>query len=124
MTATARYRRRGNRRTSAPDGYTIMFSTSSGAVDPRDVYRKLPFNTLRELVPVGQVVSQSNVLVAHPAVPVKTVQELVAYARARPGELNSVRAATRAPIIWPANCSAMLAKVNIVHVPSRACRRR
>jgi len=66
---------------AAPDGYTIMFSTSALSIR-ESVYRQLPFNTLRDFAPVGQVVSQSNVLVAHPGVPVKSVQELIAYARA------------------------------------------
>src|SRR5690348_15596703 len=65
---------------AAPDGYTVMFTTSALAV--RDsVYTKLPYNTMRDFSPVTQVVSQSNVLVVHPSLPVKSVRELVAYAK-------------------------------------------
>ena len=101
---------------SAPDGYTIMFSTSALSIR-ESVYRKLPFNTLRDFVPVGQVVSQSNVLVAHPGVPVKSVQELVAYARARPGELNYGSSGNASSNHLAGELFRMLAKVDIVHVP-------
>ena len=101
---------------AAPDGYTIMFSTSALSIR-ESVYRKLPFNTLRDFVPVGQVVSQSNILVAHPAVPVKNVQELIAYARARPGELNYGSSGNASSNHLAGELFRLLAKVNIVHVP-------
>jgi tripartite-type tricarboxylate transporter receptor subunit TctC len=72
---------------AVPDGYTIMFTTSALAV--RDsLYANLPYNTLRDFQPVTQVLTQSNVLVVHPSVPAKTVKELIAYAKTRPGQLN------------------------------------
>ena len=101
---------------SAPDGYTVMFSTSALSIR-ESVYRKLPFSTLRDFVPVGQVVSQSNVLVAHPGVPVKSVQELIAYARARPGELNYGSSGNASSNHLAGELFKLLAKVNIVHVP-------
>ena len=101
---------------AAPDGYTIMFSTSALSIR-ESVYSKLPFNTLRDFVPVGQVVSQSNVLVAHPAVPVKSVQDLVAYARARPGELNYGSSGNASSNHLAGELFKLLARVNIVHVP-------
>jgi len=70
-----------------PDGYTIMFTTSALAVR-ESLYSKLPYNTLRDFQPVTQVLSQSNVLVVHPSIPVRNAQELIAYAKARPGQLN------------------------------------
>ncbi len=101
---------------SAPDGYTIMFSTSALSIR-ESVYRKLPFNTLRDFIPVGQVVSQSNVLVAHPGVPVKSVQELVAYAKARPGTLNYGSSGNASSNHLAGELFKLLAKVDIVHVP-------
>ena len=73
--------------TSAADGYTLMFTTSALAVR-EVVYRNLPFNTLRDFQPVSQAVTQSNVLVAHPFVAAKNMQERVALAKAKPGQLN------------------------------------
>ena len=101
---------------AAPDGYTIMFSTSALSIR-ESVYRQLPFNTLRDFAPVGQVVSQSNVLVAHPAVPVKSVQELIAYARARPGELNYGSSGNASSNHLAGELFQLLTKVNFVHVP-------
>jgi len=69
------------------DGYTVLFTTSALVVR-ESVYRKLSYSTLRDFMPVTQVLSQSNLLVVHPSVPARTVQELVALAKARPGELN------------------------------------
>ena len=101
---------------AAPDGYTIMFSTSALSIR-ESVYRQLPFNTLRDFAPVGQVVSQSNVLVAHPGVPVKSVQELIAYARARPGELNYGSSGNASSNHLAGELFKLLTKVNFVHVP-------
>src|SRR6185369_11662150 len=57
-----------------PDGYTVML-TSAAITARESVYRNLPYKTLRDFVPVSEVVSQSNVLVVHPAVPARSVQE-------------------------------------------------
>jgi tripartite-type tricarboxylate transporter receptor subunit TctC len=70
-----------------PDGYTIAISTvGTYAVNPH-LY-KLPFDVLKDLAPIIQVSSSPGVLIVHPSVPVKSVKELVALARARPGQLN------------------------------------
>jgi tripartite-type tricarboxylate transporter receptor subunit TctC len=71
---------------SPPDGYTFLFTSSSLAI-ARSAYRKLPYDALRDLEPVTQISSRGNVLVVHPSLPVKSVKELVALARARPSEL-------------------------------------
>ena len=73
---------------SAPDGYTLIVnSVGPIAVNPT-LYPKLPYNPLTELVPIVQIADVPNVLVVHPSVPAKTVDEFVAYARANPGKLN------------------------------------
>ena len=100
----------------APDGYTVMFATSALSIR-ESVYRKLPFDTLRDFVAVTQVVSQSNILVAHPAVPVKSVQELVAYARAKPGALNYGSSGNASSNHLAGELFKLLAKVDVVHVP-------
>jgi len=70
-----------------PDGYTVLFCSSSLAI-ARSAYRKLPYDALRDLEPVTQISSRGNVLVVHPSLPVGTVRELIAYARARPDQLS------------------------------------
>lgn len=72
---------------SPPDGYTIVIATvGTWAVNPH-LY-KLPFDVLKDFTPVTQVSTSPGVLVVHPSVPAKSVKELVALARARPGQLN------------------------------------
>jgi len=70
-----------------PDGYTILQNTNGQAISPA-IYRTLPFDTLRDFIPVTQLVATSTVLVANPKLPAKSVQELIALAKAQPGKLN------------------------------------
>src|SRR5689334_1653857 len=70
-----------------PDGYTILQNTNGQAISPA-IYRTLPFDTLKDFIPVTQLVATSTVLVANPKLPARTVQELIALAKAQPGKLN------------------------------------
>src|SRR5690348_5540327 len=72
---------------SPPDGYTILQNTNGQAISPA-IYRTLPFDTLKDFIPVTQLVTTSTVLVANPKLPAKTVQELIALAKSQPGKLN------------------------------------
>jgi len=72
---------------SPPDGYTILQNTNGQAISPA-IYRTLPFDTLKDFIPVTQLVATSTVLVANPKLPAKTVQELIAHAKTHPGKLN------------------------------------
>ncbi len=70
------------------DGYTLIVNTvGPTAVNPA-LYAKLPYNPLTDLVPIVQIVDVPNVLVLHPAIPARTIEEFVAYAKANPGKLN------------------------------------
>ena len=72
---------------SAPDGYTLLMSSPAIAIN-MSLYRKLPFDTTRDLTAIAIVSQTPNLLVVHPSVPARSVKELVALARARPGVLN------------------------------------
>lgn len=72
---------------SAPDGYTLLMSSPAVAIN-MSLYRKLPFDTTRDLAAIAVFSQTPNLLVVHPSLPVRTVKELVALARARPGALN------------------------------------
>src|SRR6476660_6090639 len=72
---------------SPPDGYTILQNTNGQAISPA-IYKSLPFDALKDFIPVTQLVATSTVLVANPKVPAKNVQELIALAKAHPGKLN------------------------------------
>jgi tripartite-type tricarboxylate transporter receptor subunit TctC len=72
---------------SAPDGYTLLFNTNGQAISPA-LYRKLPFDPVRDFAPVTQLTGSSQVLVTSPKLPAATVKELIALAKAQPGKLN------------------------------------
>jgi tripartite-type tricarboxylate transporter receptor subunit TctC len=99
-----------------PDGYTLMLSTS--AVIAREaVYRTLPFNTLRDFTPITQLVYQANVLSVTAALPAQNVKELIAQAKARPGQLNYGSGGNGTSNHLAGELFKHLAGVNIVHVP-------
>lgn len=103
---------------SAGDGYTLMFSTSALAIR-ESVSRKLPYSTLRDFQPVTQALAQSNVLLVYPALPAKSVRELIAYAKARPGELNYASSGSGTSNHLAAELFRLLAGIQVVHVPYR-----
>ncbi len=73
---------------SAPDGYTLLLvDKTTIALNPA-LYSKLPYDPARDLIAIINMTASSSVLVAHPAVPANTLQELIALARAKPGEVN------------------------------------
>ena len=100
-----------------PDGYTINFgSTSSLAVSP-NLYPKLSYDLMRDVAPVMQVATASFMLAAHPSAPVKNMRELIALARARPGQLNYASSGTGSSLHLLGEYLKYLAKIDLVHVP-------
>lgn len=73
---------------AAPDGYTLLISPAALAINP-SMYARMPFNTRRDFAPISLVSETGNVLVVHPSVPARSVKELIALARKRPGSLVS-----------------------------------
>jgi tripartite-type tricarboxylate transporter receptor subunit TctC len=72
---------------AAPDGYTLLMAPSTLALNAV-MHKKIPYDSVRDFAPITQVASLSNVLLVHPAVPAKTLQELIALAKQKPGELS------------------------------------
>jgi tripartite-type tricarboxylate transporter receptor subunit TctC len=70
-----------------PDGYTLLMCVSTLATNPV-IYRKVPYNALTDFAPITRVLTASNILVVHPSLPPRTVKELIAFAKARPEQLN------------------------------------
>jgi tripartite-type tricarboxylate transporter receptor subunit TctC len=70
-----------------PDGYTLLYTTPSHTINPA-IYKKLPFDTEKDVIPVALVAAAPELLVAHPAAPFNTFAEFIAYAKANPGKLN------------------------------------
>ena len=71
---------------SPPDGYTILITQTSLAINP-SIFPKIPYNALRDLAPITQIVDGPNVLSVHPSVPARSVKQLIALARAKPNAL-------------------------------------
>jgi len=101
---------------SAPDGYTLLMATSSThSIGP--VLQKLPYDPLKDFAPITHVANVPNVLVVSPVLPVASVQELIAYAKARPGQLNFASSGVGTIVHLNGELFKMLAGVDLVHVP-------
>jgi tripartite-type tricarboxylate transporter receptor subunit TctC len=72
---------------ASPDGYTLLLVSASNAIN-ESLYDRLNFSLIRDLAPVAGISREANVLVANPSLPIKTVPEFIAYARANPGRIN------------------------------------
>jgi tripartite-type tricarboxylate transporter receptor subunit TctC len=101
---------------SPPDGYTLLINNVSLAVNVT-LYPKLPYDTLKDLEPVSLVGRQPNILVVHPSLPVKTVKELIALARAKPGQLAYGSGGIGSSSHLSAELLKLITKVDLVHVP-------
>jgi tripartite-type tricarboxylate transporter receptor subunit TctC len=101
---------------SAPDGYTVLMATSSThSIGPS--LQKLPYDPMRDFAPIVHVANVPNVLVVSPSLPVKSVAELVAYAKARPGQLNFASSGIGTITHLDVELFKMVAGVDMVHVP-------
>jgi tripartite-type tricarboxylate transporter receptor subunit TctC len=101
---------------AAPDGYTVMMTTSS-LIYREAVYDKPSVVTLRDFLPVTEAVKQALVLATSPALPVKTVQDLVALAKAKPAQLNFGTGGNGSASHLAAELFRILAGIKVVHVP-------
>ena len=101
---------------AAPDGYTVLYADSSIATNPL-VFRKMPYDTYRDLMPVTGVVSWRAYLVVNSNLPVNSLPELLALAKAQPGKLNYASYGNGSSPHIAIEMLKQLAGVNIVHVP-------
>lgn len=102
---------------SAPDGYTLIMGTIGGLAVARSLNPKLGYDTLRDFAPITQSVTVTSILVTHPSVPAKNVRELLALARARPGQLNYGSSGNGTITHLAGELLKYMSKVNITHVP-------
>jgi tripartite-type tricarboxylate transporter receptor subunit TctC len=103
---------------SNPDGYTVLFINQSIATN-ESVYRKLNYSALRDFAPVSRVAEIQFILSVHPSLPVNSVQELTAYARARPGKLTYASGGLGGVLYFAAEMYKHLAGLDVTHVPYR-----
>jgi tripartite-type tricarboxylate transporter receptor subunit TctC len=102
---------------SAPDGYTLLMGGNSPLALNAGLYSKLPYDPVRDFEPISRVATQPNLLAVHPAVPVKSVAELIEYAKANPGKLTYGSNGNGSPQHLAAELLKRMAGVDIVHVP-------
>jgi tripartite-type tricarboxylate transporter receptor subunit TctC len=101
---------------ATPDGYTLIFSTSAGLIINPLLY-KVPYDSFRDLTPISLGSINPQMLFSNPSLPVNTVQELIALAKARPGQLNCASAGTGTPNHLGCEMLKSMAKIDFVHVP-------
>jgi tripartite-type tricarboxylate transporter receptor subunit TctC len=99
-----------------PDGYTLMVSSPSIALTPW-LYKKLQYDSEKDFAPIAPLAVIENVMLVHPAVPVKTLKEFIALARARPGKLNYGSGGAGTTNHLAIELLKHLTKIDIVHVP-------
>jgi tripartite-type tricarboxylate transporter receptor subunit TctC len=102
---------------SAPDGYTLLLGFSGPLAISPNLNEKTPYDSLRDFAPVSQVAAAPYVLLVHPTVPAKSVKELVALARSRPGKLNFASGGNGTGLHMAGELLNFTAGIKIVHVP-------
>ncbi|MBX9651763.1 MAG: tripartite tricarboxylate transporter substrate binding protein [Xanthobacteraceae bacterium] len=103
---------------AAPDGYTLLLVAPANAINAT-LYEKLNFDFLRDMEPVAGIIRFPNVVVVHPSLPINSIPELIAYAKANPGKLNMASSGNGSTIHMSGELFKMLTGINMVHVPYR-----
>ena len=99
-----------------PDGYTLLIASMGVAVNAV-LYPRLPYDTLRDLAPVTMLAEQPNIVVVHPSVPAKSIRELVALAKAKPGQITYGSGGVGSNSHFATVLFLMKANVEMLHVP-------
>ena len=102
---------------AAPDGYSFLVGTAGGMTINPALQPKLPYDPFRDFAPVGMLVNNPQILVAHPGLPAKTLKELVALAKSKPGQLNFASAGTGTATHLGLELLKLTAGFDAVHVP-------
>jgi tripartite-type tricarboxylate transporter receptor subunit TctC len=101
---------------SPPDGYTLFMATATHAINVT-LYKTLAYNLVEDLVPVTELGTTAMVVVVHPSVPVKSVKELIAFAKSHPGKLNFSSSGTGSITQLAGELFKNYTHVNMVHIP-------
>lgn len=99
-----------------PDGYTLLMGGASNAIN-MTLFRKPPYDTLKDFAPIVLCTVGANLLSVHPSVPAKNLKELIALAKARPGQLNFASSGIGSSNHMAGELFKLMAKIEIAHVP-------
>lgn len=102
---------------SAPDGHMLLMGYNGNLVINPALSSKVPFDPVRDLTPVALTVVSTNLLVSHPSLPIRSVKELVEFAKARPGQVNYASSGVGAVGHMAAELLATTAGIQLVHIP-------
>src|SRR5499427_6449950 len=103
---------------SPPDGYTILFDGANNSISS-SLYKKLPFDFVRDTTPVAGIMLLTNIMVVPPSLPVKTVADFIALAKAKPGELSFASSGNGTSVHMSGELFKLAAGLDIIHVPYR-----
>jgi tripartite-type tricarboxylate transporter receptor subunit TctC len=103
---------------AAPDGYTLFMISNTHFVSA-GLYKKLPYDALNDYLPITQITSAPNVLIVHPSLPAKSVKELVALAKAKPGQINYASSGNGSTQHLTGALFCKMAGINMTHIPYR-----
>ncbi len=99
------------------DGYTLLLGNNSILATNAALYGKLAYDPVKDFAPAILVASQPNILVVHPSLPVKSVKELIAFAKSKPGQLNYASSGSGAAAHLSGELFKTMARVDMVHIP-------
>jgi tripartite-type tricarboxylate transporter receptor subunit TctC len=99
-----------------PDGYTILFG-HIGILVISPAIQKVPYDVFKDFAPIGQLVSLQNLIITHPAMPAKTLKDLIALAKAKPGQINYASSGIGSPGHLAAVLLESMAKITLTHIP-------
>jgi tripartite-type tricarboxylate transporter receptor subunit TctC len=104
---------------AAPDGYTLLMGTNSTHGSNPALYAKLPYDPVKDFAPITLTVGTPYVLAVHPSLPVSTLQQLIVFAKSKPGQLNYASAGNGSTHHLCGELLKSMAGIDIVHVPYR-----
>src|SRR5262245_59424052 len=102
---------------SAPDGYTVFYGTNGTHAINQALYKKIPFDPVKDFAPVSRLTRIAAILVVNPSLPVNSVQELIAYAKANPGKLTFASAGNGTTSHLAGELFKSMAGIEMVHIP-------
>ena len=101
---------------ASPDGYTLLLANTTNAINAT-LYDHLSFDFIRDIAPVGGIARVPDVMIVNPSMPVKTVPDFIAFAKANPGKINYASGGTGTATHVPGALFAMMTGIDMVHVP-------